>query len=65
MTPKLEEYPSEARRMEIFLALVEVQDTGVMTVPQSRKHIAERFCVTENQIRQIETEGLDRQWPPL
>jgi hypothetical protein len=59
-----EEHPSEPRRKEIFLALVEAQDQQ-MTVAQSRKTIAKRFNVTENQIRDIEREGLDAQWPPL
>ena len=62
---KTEEYPPEPRRMEIFQALVEVQDTGAVSVPQSRKLIAERFGVSEYQLKQIELEGLDRQWPPL
>ena len=65
ITSRVEEYPPEPRRMEIFLALVEVQDTGTVSVAQSRRLIADRFGVTEKQIRQIETEGLDRQWPPL
>ena len=54
----------EALRKEIFLALVDAQDHE-MTVAQSRKAVAERFGVTENQVRQIEREGLDRGWPPL
>ena len=65
MTPgKREEPLSEERRKEIFLALVDAQDHE-MGVNQSRKLIAERFGVSENQIRQIEREGLDQQWPPL
>ena len=55
---------SEERRKEIFLALVEAQDS-VMTVAQSRMAMAERFGVTESQVRQIEREGLDNAWPPL
>jgi hypothetical protein len=55
---------SEPRRREIFLALVDAQDRA-MGVSQSRKFIAERFGVTETEIRQIEREGLDSQWPPL
>jgi hypothetical protein len=51
-------------RMRVFLALVEAQD-GEMTVAQSRKAVAERFGVTEQQVRQIEREGLDDKWPPL
>ena len=54
----------EPRRKEIFLALVEAQDQQ-MTVAQSRKTIAKRFNVTESQIRDIEREGIDNDWPPL
>ena len=61
---KVEEYPPEPRRKEIFHALVDAQDQE-MGVPQSRKFIAERFGVSESQIRQIEQEGLDHEWPPL
>jgi DNA-directed RNA polymerase sigma subunit (sigma70/sigma32) len=56
--------PPEPRRREIFMALVEAQDQE-MSVAQSRRHIAERFGVSESQVRQIEQEGLDREWPPL
>jgi hypothetical protein len=55
---------SEERRREIFLALVDAQDQE-MTVDQSRKLIAERFGINENQVRNIEREGIDQQWPPL
>jgi hypothetical protein len=55
---------SEARRKEIFQALVDAQDQN-LTVPQSRKLITERFGVSEKQLRLIEQEGLDQQWPPL
>jgi hypothetical protein len=51
-------------RMQLFLALVEAQDRE-MTVAQSRKAVAERFGVTEEQVRQVEREGLDGNWPPL
>jgi hypothetical protein len=51
-------------RMQLFLALVEAQD-GHMTVAQSRKAVAGRFGVTEEQVRCIEREGLDGNWPPL
>ena len=59
-----EERLPEDRRKEIFLALVEAQDHEV-GVAQSRRLVAERFGVSESQVRQIEREGLDRQWPPL
>jgi DNA-directed RNA polymerase specialized sigma subunit len=54
----------EARRKQIFLALVDAQDHD-MTVDLSRKAVAERFGVSEGQVRQIEREGLDNDWPPL
>jgi hypothetical protein len=55
---------SEDRRKEIFLALVDAQDHE-LGVSQSRKLIATRFGLSEGQIRRIEREGIDRQWPPL
>ncbi len=55
---------SEACRKEIFEALVDAQDHE-LTVAQSLKLVAERFGVTEGQVRQIEREGLDNDWPPL
>ena len=55
---------SEDSRKEIFMALVDAQDHE-MNVAQSRRLIVERFGVSDAQVRQIEREGLDRQWPPL
>jgi DNA-directed RNA polymerase sigma subunit (sigma70/sigma32) len=52
------------QRKQVFLALVEAQDSR-MTVPESRKAVAERFGLTDKQVRQIEQEGLDGEWPPL
>jgi hypothetical protein len=59
-----EELLPESRRKEIFLALVDNQDHEI-AVPQSRKLVAEQFGVSEQQIKDIEREGLDCQWPPL
>jgi hypothetical protein len=64
MPRKLEDTPPEARRMEIFQALVETQDQEV-GVAKSRQIVADRFGVSETQVKQIEQEGLDREWPPL
>jgi DNA-directed RNA polymerase sigma subunit (sigma70/sigma32) len=61
---KGDEHLAEVRRQEIFLALVDAQDHD-LSVSQSRTLVAERFGVSESQIRQIEREGLQRQWPPL
>jgi hypothetical protein len=60
----LEESPPETLRQEIFKALVDAQDQE-MGVARSRKVIAERFGISESQIKEIEQEGLDQQWPPL
>ncbi len=54
----------ETKRKEVFQALVEAQDRE-MGVSQSRKYIAEHYGITEAQVRQIEREGVDQQWPPL
>ncbi len=55
---------TEARRKEIFLALVDAQDHEI-DVAYSRTLMVERFGVSESQVRQIEREGMDNQWPPL
>jgi hypothetical protein len=55
---------AETQRKEIFLALVDAQDHA-MGVAQSRQLVAQRFGVSEAQVRAVEREGLDRQWPPL
>lgn len=52
------------RRKEIFLALVEAQDTG-MSVEKSRREIGRRFGATEANVKEIESEGVDNVWPPL
>ena len=59
-----EEHFTEAQRKEIFQALVDAQDQE-MSVEQSRQLISSRFGTTDAQLRQIEREGLDQQWPPL
>jgi hypothetical protein len=55
---------SEGKRKEVFLALVDAQDHD-MDVARSRSLVVQRFGISESQVRQIEREGLDRQWPPL
>src|SRR5262249_30888625 len=50
MTPnRNDERPTEERRKEIFLALVEAQDQA-MDVAQSRKFVSERFGIIESQV---------------
>jgi hypothetical protein len=54
----------ESKRKEIFLELVQMQDTGA-SVSESRQIIAERFNLTERQVLRIEKEGLENDWPPI
>jgi hypothetical protein len=50
--------------MEIFRALVEAQD-GDLDVVQSRETVSRHFELSVSEVRIIEREGLDKQWPPL
>lgn len=52
------------RRRAIFRTIVEAQDEGA-TVDASRTAAAEKYGVTEGQVKSIEREGLEQQWPPL
>ena len=52
------------QRKDIFQALVTTQDT-LSSVRKSYEVITDQFEITENQLRQIEEEGLEKEWPPL
>jgi hypothetical protein len=52
------------QRQEIFKDLVMTQDV-VMNVRKSYQVVTEKFEITDTQLRQIEDEGLDKEWPPL
>lgn len=54
-----------AERREIFHTLVTTQDGGTLSVAESREHVARQFKITDAQLRQIEEEGLEKEWPPL
>ena len=36
-----------------------------MSVSESRQHIGKQFELTDAQVRQIEDEGIEKEWPPL
>ena len=55
---------SEDERRAAFLALVEAQGAGKGVV-LSRKEVAERFGITDREVRRFEQVGLDASWPPL
>ena len=52
------------QRRAIFRAILEAQDAGV-GVAQSRSDVAARFDVTIDQVKEIEGEGMEQEWPPL
>jgi hypothetical protein len=52
------------QRQEIFHTLVATQDV-VRNVRKSYQVVTEKFEISEKQLREIEDEGLDNEWPPL
>jgi hypothetical protein len=54
-----------SQRKEIFRALVAVQDLGMMTVAESLQTVSKQFDITDSQLRQIQDEGIEKEWPPL
>lgn len=56
--------PTLDERQAIFRAVLESQDAG-LSVPESRESVARHYSVTVEQVKRIEQEGLDEQWPPL
>ena len=53
------------QRREIFRALVDTQDRGTMSVADSLKHVVDEHEISEEQLRQIQDEGIEKEWPPL
>ena len=53
------------QRKSIFHALVATQDSGTLTVPESKKQVADQFRITKEQLDLIEKEGVEKDWPPL
>lgn len=52
------------QRREIFRELVHTQDiTG--EVQKSRQKVSKKFGISEAQLRLIEDEGIEHEWPPL
>jgi hypothetical protein len=55
---------AEPRRRDIFRMLISARDMQ-LGVPESYELIRHRFGVADSEIRRIEREGLDGDWPPL
>jgi hypothetical protein len=53
------------QRRDVFHALVTTQDLNLMSVSESRQHIEKQFDITDAQLKEIEEEGLENEWPPL
>jgi hypothetical protein len=58
------------QRQEIFKDLVMTQDVVMSAhdssnVRKSYQIVTEKYDITDAQLRQIEDEGLDKEWPPL
>ena len=54
----------EVDRREIFLEVVQIQDEGT-GLDASRRRIAARFNLGIEEVRDIESEGIAKDWPPL
>jgi hypothetical protein len=52
------------QRRDIFRDLVATQDLG-MPVRRSYQIITEKYEISDVQLRQIEDEGIEKEWPPL
>lgn len=52
------------QRKEIFAALVTAQDDR-MGVTESKQLVISNFKISDVQLRQIEEEGIEKEWPPL
>lgn len=53
------------QRREIFQDLVTTQDSMPLQVRQSYDLVTEKHTISKAQLKQIENEGLEKQWPPL
>ena len=52
------------QRKEIFHALVASQDE-LHSVRKSYETVTEQFDISEEQLKEIEDEGVENEWPPL
>ncbi|MFQ3651032.1 MAG: hypothetical protein SNJ75_11915 [Gemmataceae bacterium] len=53
------------QKKEIFKALVELQDRNQLKVSETIQQVAAQFGISEKEVRKIEDEGIEREWPPL
>jgi hypothetical protein len=55
---------TDDQKKEIFEALVAAQDEK-LSVADSRAHIAAKYELTVEQVKEVEELGLKKRWPPL
>lgn len=53
------------QRQTIFKTLVDLQDRQQMSIPDTIRNVGEQFGITELQVRHIQDEGIEAEWPPL
>ncbi len=53
------------QRQNIFKSLVDLQDRHQMTVHDTITQVSEQYGITELQLRKIQDEGIEAEWPPL
>ncbi|MCS7046370.1 MAG: hypothetical protein NZO58_08450 [Gemmataceae bacterium] len=56
---------NEQERKAIFRALVDAQDQAPGKVRQSYELVSQHFDISKEQLRLIEDEGVENEWPPL
>jgi hypothetical protein len=54
----------ELDRRRVFLEIVRLQDKGA-SVEDSRSRIVAEYGIDVDEVREIESEGLAQNWPPL
>ena len=55
---------SEEQRQRIYQALADEQDLYEFTSQQARQRIVNRYGISDVQLLDIESEGLEKLWPP-
>ena len=55
---------STEEKKEIFSNLVATQD-AIANVRKSYEMVTEQYSISEEQLRAIEDEGVENEWPPL
>jgi hypothetical protein len=63
--PRMAKRLTVQERKDIFLQLVTLQDSGKLSIGESKQQMIRDFEITESQLEQIIEEGTDKEWPPF